>query len=61
MKRKSQRINTGMKLIGVKSIDDLFKIAALPLADSIQMRSKLEATMVIAEMNFSSNLNYKNF
>ncbi|VDN53685.1 unnamed protein product, partial [Dracunculus medinensis] len=46
VKRKSQRINTGMKLIGVKSIDDLFKIAALPLADSIQMRSKLEATMI---------------
>lgn len=46
VKRKTQRVHTGMKMIGVKSIDDLFKIAVSPLADSIEMRNKLEAAMV---------------
>lgn len=35
-----------MKMTGVKSVDDLFKFAVAPLADSIDLRNKLEAAMV---------------
>ncbi|VDK20113.1 unnamed protein product, partial [Anisakis simplex] len=46
VKRKTQRVHTGMKMVGIKSVDELFKIAVSPLADSIEMRNKLEAAMV---------------
>ncbi|VDM37164.1 unnamed protein product [Toxocara canis] len=46
VKRKTQRAHTGMKMVGIRSVDDLFKIAVSPLADSIEMRNKLEAAMI---------------
>lgn len=46
VKRKTSRIQTGMKMIGIKSIDDLFKMAIAPLVESIEMRNQLESAMV---------------
>uniref|UniRef100_A0A158R526 Phosphoinositide phospholipase C n=1 Tax=Syphacia muris TaxID=451379 RepID=A0A158R526_9BILA len=46
VKRKMQRVHTGMKMTGVKSVDDLFKFAVAPLSDSIDLRNKLEAAMI---------------
>uniref|UniRef100_A0A1I7WYP2 Transposase n=1 Tax=Heterorhabditis bacteriophora TaxID=37862 RepID=A0A1I7WYP2_HETBA len=46
VKRKAARINTGMKLVGIKAVDDQFKSAVTPLAESIAMRNKLEAAMI---------------
>uniref|UniRef100_A0A7I4YAT9 Phosphoinositide phospholipase C n=2 Tax=Haemonchus contortus TaxID=6289 RepID=A0A7I4YAT9_HAECO len=46
VKRKSSRVNTGMKLVGIKAIDDQFKTAVAPLCESIAMRNKLEAALV---------------
>ncbi|CAJ0580631.1 unnamed protein product, partial [Mesorhabditis spiculigera] len=46
VKRKAQRAQTGIKLVGIKSVDEQFKEAVAPLADSIDMRTKLEEAMV---------------
>ncbi|WKY00463.1 hypothetical protein Q1695_014928 [Nippostrongylus brasiliensis] len=46
VKRKSSRVNTGMKLVGIKTVDDQFKTAVAPLCESIAMRNKLEAALV---------------
>ncbi|KAK0417314.1 hypothetical protein QR680_012940 [Steinernema hermaphroditum] len=45
VKRKTQRVQTGMKTIGVKAVDEQFKMAVGPLADSIAMRNQLEAAL----------------
>ncbi|CAD5213613.1 unnamed protein product [Bursaphelenchus okinawaensis] len=45
VKRKAQRIQTGMKLVGIKNADDLFKSIADPLIESIEMRNKLESAL----------------
>ncbi|CAD6188188.1 unnamed protein product [Caenorhabditis auriculariae] len=46
VKRKNSRISSGMKLVGIKFVDDQFKVAVAPLAESIAMRNRLEAAMV---------------
>ncbi|CAJ0600322.1 unnamed protein product [Cylicocyclus nassatus] len=46
VKRKSSRVNTGMKLVGIKTVDDQFKTAVAPLCESIAMRNKLEAALI---------------
>ncbi|CAJ0942150.1 unnamed protein product, partial [Mesorhabditis belari] len=46
VKRKAQRAQTGIKLVGIKSVDDQFKEAVTPLTESIDMRTKLEEAMV---------------
>lgn len=46
MKRKTNRVQTGMKAIGIKSVDDLFKLAMSPLVDSIEMRTQMETCLV---------------
>lgn len=46
VKRKTTRIQTGMKMIGVKSVDDLFKVASTPLVEFIEMRTQLESSLV---------------
>uniref|UniRef100_A0A0R3S5X6 Senescence domain-containing protein n=1 Tax=Elaeophora elaphi TaxID=1147741 RepID=A0A0R3S5X6_9BILA len=46
VKRKSTRIVTGVKSIGIKSVDEYFKQAIAPLAASIEMRSILETASV---------------
>ncbi|CAI4232310.1 unnamed protein product [Auanema sp. JU1783] len=46
VKRRNSRVNTGMKLVGIRSVDEQFKSAVAPLAESINMRSKLEAALV---------------
>lgn len=46
MKRKTNRVQTGMKNIGIKSVDDLFKLAMSPLVDSIEMRTLMETCLV---------------
>lgn len=35
-----------MKTVGIKSVDDLFKLASAPLVESIEMRNALEAALV---------------
>ncbi|KAI6241512.1 Phospholipase C and C2 calcium-dependent membrane targeting domain containing protein [Aphelenchoides fujianensis] len=45
VKRKMNRVQTGMKLIEVKATDDLFKSAAVPLVESIEMRNHLEGAL----------------
>uniref|UniRef100_A0AC35TUI7 Phosphoinositide phospholipase C n=1 Tax=Rhabditophanes sp. KR3021 TaxID=114890 RepID=A0AC35TUI7_9BILA len=42
VKLKTNRIQTGMKQIGIKSVDELFKAAVLPLVESIEMRNKMD-------------------
>ncbi|KAH7731721.1 hypothetical protein AAVH_00619 [Aphelenchoides avenae] len=46
VKRKTSRVQTGMKTVGIKSVDDLFKLASAPLVESIEMRNALEAALV---------------
>ncbi|VDN29165.1 unnamed protein product [Gongylonema pulchrum] len=46
VKRKNTRVSTGMKSIGIKSVDELFKQAIAPLAVSMDMRGKLESALV---------------
>lgn len=46
VKRKHQRIQTGVKMVGVKPLDDLFKNAVIPLAECIQLRNALETATV---------------
>uniref|UniRef100_A0A7E4VQ00 Phosphoinositide phospholipase C n=1 Tax=Panagrellus redivivus TaxID=6233 RepID=A0A7E4VQ00_PANRE len=46
VKRKTSRVQTGMKMIGIKAMDDLFKMAVSPLVESIEMRNQLEGAMV---------------
>ena len=46
VKRKQQRIHTGVKMVGVKQLDELFKNAVIPLAECIQLRNALEAATV---------------
>jgi hypothetical protein len=46
VKRKTSRVQTGMKAVGIKAVDDLFKTASLPLIESIEMRSALESALV---------------
>ncbi|CAD5219079.1 unnamed protein product [Bursaphelenchus xylophilus] len=45
VKRKTQRVQTGMKLVGIKTADDLFKSVSDPLIESIEMRNKLESAL----------------
>ncbi|KIH54542.1 hypothetical protein ANCDUO_15311, partial [Ancylostoma duodenale] len=54
VKRKSSRVNTGMKLVGIKTVDDQFKTAVAPLCESIAMRNKLEAALVLIALYFST-------
>lgn len=46
VKRKNSRISSGMKMVGIKSVDDQFKVAVVPLAESTAMRNRLENAMV---------------
>uniref|UniRef100_A0A0N4ZEL7 Phosphoinositide phospholipase C n=1 Tax=Parastrongyloides trichosuri TaxID=131310 RepID=A0A0N4ZEL7_PARTI len=46
VKRKTAKIQTGMKLVGIKSVDELFKSACLPLIESIEMRNKMETSLI---------------
>ncbi|KAF1763508.1 hypothetical protein GCK72_011774 [Caenorhabditis remanei] len=46
VKRKNSRISSGMKLVGIKSVDDQFKVAVVPLAESTAMRNRLENAMI---------------
>ncbi|CAB3402264.1 unnamed protein product [Caenorhabditis bovis] len=46
VKRKNSRISSGMKLVGIKFVDDQFKVAVAPLGESIAMRNRLESAMV---------------
>jgi inactive phospholipase C-like protein 2 len=46
VKRKTERVHTGVKMIGLKQIDELFKAAVVPLAECIEMRNLLEAATV---------------
>ncbi|VBB33594.1 unnamed protein product [Acanthocheilonema viteae] len=46
VKRKNTRIITGVKSIGIKSVDEYFKQAIVPLAVSIEMRGVLESALV---------------
>ncbi|KAI6235589.1 Phosphoinositide phospholipase C [Aphelenchoides besseyi] len=45
VKRKMNRVQTGMKLIEIKTADELFKAASIPLIESIEMRNNLEAAL----------------
>lgn len=46
VKRKTSRVQTGMKMIGIKSVDELFKIATLPLIEFIEIRVEFESALV---------------
>uniref|UniRef100_A0A914W8E7 Phosphoinositide phospholipase C n=2 Tax=Plectus sambesii TaxID=2011161 RepID=A0A914W8E7_9BILA len=46
VKRKTERVHTGIKMTGLKSIDELFKLAVIPLAECIEMRNQLEAATI---------------
>ncbi|GMT18776.1 hypothetical protein PFISCL1PPCAC_10073, partial [Pristionchus fissidentatus] len=46
VKRKQQKITTGMKAVGIKSVEDLFKLASDPLSNCISMRLRLETCMI---------------
>lgn len=46
VKRKNARVSTGMKSVGIKSVDELFKQAAAPLSVSMDLRGKLETSLV---------------
>uniref|UniRef100_A0AC34Q2Q5 Phosphoinositide phospholipase C n=1 Tax=Panagrolaimus sp. JU765 TaxID=591449 RepID=A0AC34Q2Q5_9BILA len=46
VKRKTSRVQTGMKTIGLKPVDDLFKSAVTPLVESIDMRNQLESALI---------------
>ncbi|MCP9258442.1 Phosphoinositide phospholipase C [Dirofilaria immitis] len=46
VKRKNTRIVTGVKSIGIKSVDEYFKQAIAPLAVSIEMRGVLESALM---------------
>lgn len=52
VKRKTNRVQTGMKMIGIKSVDELFKIATLPLIKFIEIRIQFESALVIFLYNF---------
>ncbi|CAI2347340.1 unnamed protein product [Caenorhabditis sp. 36 PRJEB53466] len=45
VKKKNSRISSGMKVVGIKSVDDQFKVAIMPLTESIAMRNRLENAM----------------
>ncbi|CEF67572.1 C2 domain and Phospholipase C, phosphatidylinositol-specific, X domain and Phosphoinositide phospholipase C family and Phospholipase C, phosphatidylinositol-specific, Y domain and EF-hand domain pair and Pleckstrin homology-like domain and Phospholipase C, phosphoinositol-specific, EF-hand-like domain and PLC-like phosphodiesterase, TIM beta/alpha-barrel domain-containing protein [Strongyloides ratti] len=46
VKRKTAKVQTGMKLVGIKNVDELFKSAILPLIESIEMRNKMETALI---------------
>lgn len=46
VKRKQNHVQTGMKIIGIKAADDLFKAISDPLVESIEMRNQLEGALV---------------
>lgn len=46
VKRKQNHIQTGMKLIGIKAADDLFKAISDSLVEAIETRNKLETALV---------------
>ncbi|KAL3095460.1 hypothetical protein niasHS_007559 [Heterodera schachtii] len=47
VKRKMSRVQTGMKSVGIRSVDDLFKMATGPLVKFIEMKGALEAALNI--------------
>ncbi|PAV87282.1 hypothetical protein WR25_01393 [Diploscapter pachys] len=46
VKKKNARASSGMKIVGLKQVDELFKQAVDPLAEAINMRSALEQAMI---------------
>ncbi|VDM94873.1 unnamed protein product, partial [Onchocerca ochengi] len=46
VRRKNTRVVTGVKSIGIKTVDEYFKQAIAPLAVSIEMRGVLESALV---------------
>ena len=49
VRKRQQRIHTGVKTIGAKALDDVFKAAVTPLAECIQLRTALEQAHVRSE------------
>uniref|UniRef100_A0A183BZK0 Phosphoinositide phospholipase C n=1 Tax=Globodera pallida TaxID=36090 RepID=A0A183BZK0_GLOPA len=47
VKRKMSRVQTGMKSVGIREMDDLFKTATGPLAKFIELKGALEAALNI--------------
>nr|CAD2136437.1 unnamed protein product [Meloidogyne enterolobii] len=47
VKRKTSRVQTGMKIIGIKQIDELFKSASGPLAQFIELKAGMELAMTV--------------
>jgi hypothetical protein len=46
VKRKINRVQTGIKIVGIKTADDLFKVVSDPLVEAIELRNKLEGALV---------------
>lgn len=46
VRRKTSRVQTGMKSVGIRSVDDLFKAATGPLVQFIELKAAMEGAMV---------------
>lgn len=46
VKVKKHNVQTGMKLVGIKAADDIFKSISDPLVETIEMRNQLETALV---------------
>lgn len=46
VKRKTTRVQTGIKMIGIKIIDEIFKSVTHPLIEFIELKNSLESAMV---------------
>jgi hypothetical protein len=45
-RKKDNKTNTGMKIVGLRLVDDEFKAASTLLAEAIELRASLDAAMV---------------
>lgn len=52
VKRKTTRIQTGIKMVGIKLIDDVFKNVTHPLIEFIELKTQLESAIVNILKNF---------
>lgn len=57
VKWKNTRVITGVKSVGIKSVDEYFKQAITPLAVSIEMREALESALVCLILLRKNNKN----
>jgi len=46
VRRKTSRVQTGMKSVGIRTVDDLFKAATGPLVQFIELKAAMEGAMV---------------